>query len=160
MTAISIILFSPIKYYINAETKTNNSDQNSILNDDDDYNDYIDNGCDDDEWGDFAGGELTKYDLTIIPAKGNIKKGESFKIKIIPESGTVWEELTNKEWKEFCKDNFDFVIFRSTNSKVAAVNRITGKVIGRKKGTALIKTTVNISNGETVTFKTKVVVQN
>lgn len=73
---------------------------------------------------------------------------------------SVWEDLTKEEWEEICMENIDLVIFRSTNKKVATVNRRTGKVIGRKKGTALIKTTVFLSNGEAVVFKTKVYVVN
>lgn len=143
---IIISIFSPIKYDINAQIHTIDEDENSTL-------------YDDEEWGD-PGASLTKYDITIRPAKKNIKIGKSFTINIIPKPGSIWEELTKKEWKEFCEDEFDFIIFQSLNSKVATVNRLTGKVTGRKKGSTSIKTIAHMSNGETVSFRTKIEVQN
>ena len=105
-------------------------------------------------------GEFTKYDFRTTPARKKIKKGKSFTISIVPDTDSVWEELSKKEWEELCEKNIDLITFRSTNNRVAAVNRKTGKVTGRKKGIALIKTVVVTATGDAAVFKTKVYVVN
>lgn len=112
------------------------------------------NGEDDRE----NGGEFTKYDIRATPAKKTIKIGRSFYIDVEPEDDSEWEDLPDEEWEEICDENIDEITFRSTNSSVASVNKKTGRVKAKRKGTAVIKTQINLASGETVTYKTKVYV--
>ena len=110
------------------------------------------------ETEDEAGGELTKSDLKVSPAKKTIKVGKSFYIDIKAVDESEWEDLSEEEWKEICEENIDNISFRSTKSSVASVGKTSGKVNGKKKGTAIIKTTIDFANGESATYKTKVYV--
>jgi len=105
-----------------------------------------------------AGGELTKSDLKVSPAKKTIKIGKSFYIQIQAVDESEWEDLSKEEWEEICEENIDNISFRSTKSSVASVGRTSGKVTGKKKGSAIIKTTIDFANGESATYKTKVYV--
>lgn len=128
--------FSPV-FFTDAKTSTT-----AVY--DSENNDFVDDDSEDDP---INAGEFTKYDFKISPWKKIIKIGKSFIINIVPETGAGWDDLSNKEWKEICEENIDLITFRSTNNKVAAVNRKTEKITGRKKGVALIKTFVALANG-------------
>lgn len=97
-------------------------------------------------------------DITVAPARITIRKGQSFMIKVIAVGGGEFDDLSEEEWYEIYEDNLDSIKFRSSKSSVVAVGK-TGKVKGRKRGSAVIRTTVNLSNGESRTFKTKVYVK-
>lgn len=116
-----------------------------------------DNSIEDEESGDNAG-ELTKYDLAVSPEKKTLKVGKSFTINVLAADDSEWEDYPDEEWEEILAENIDNISFRSTKSSVASVNKVTGKVKAKKKGTAVIKTTIDLANGESVTFKTKVYV--
>lgn len=103
-------------------------------------------------------GELTKYDLSVYPAKKTIRIGETFSIDIVATDESEWADLDDPEWDELCEENIDSISFRSTKSSVASVNKVTGKVKGKKKGSAVIKTTIELADGESITLKTKVYV--
>lgn len=101
---------------------------------------------------------LIPEDLRVSPAKKTILKGRSFKIQIVAAGGSEFDDLSEEEWYDICERSIDSIVFRSTKSNVASVSR-TGVVRARKRGSAVIKTTVNLSNGDSVTFKTKVYVK-
>lgn len=104
-------------------------------------------------------GELTKSDLKVSPAKKTIKIGDSFSIRIMAVDESEWIDLSAEEWEEICEENIDNISFRSTKSSVASVGKTTGKIKGKKKGSAIIKTTIDFANGESATYKTKVYVK-
>lgn len=127
---------------------------------------------DDDEWDDEDSGwdeedddfveectEFTKGYIVASPAKKTIQAGKSFTIDLYPSDAFEDEygDLPDEEWDELIDENIDGITFRSTRSSVAAVNS-KGKVKGKKKGTAIIKTTVTFRDGSEGTYKTKVYV--
>lgn len=101
---------------------------------------------------------LIPEDLRVSPAKKTIAKGKTFTIKIVAAGGSEFDDLSEEEWYDIYERSVDSVVYRSTKSSVASVGR-TGIVKARKKGSAVIKTTINLSNGDSVTFKTKVYVK-
>ena len=123
----------------------------------DDYIDDEDGYWDDDE--DYYEDELPASGLAVNPENKEIKKGKSFYISLVPADKSDWEGLSEEEWDEICEENIDSIEYSSTKKTVAYVNSFNGKVKARKKGSAVIKTTVSMANGETVTFKTKVTVK-
>lgn len=113
---------------------------------------------DDDDEADPTAGELTVEDIIVKPAKKTIKVGNSFSIYIAAVLGSDYEDLPDEEWEELIENNVDNITYRSSKSSVASVNKRTGKVKGLKKGSAVIKTTIDLANGQSITFKTKVYV--
>ncbi len=103
--------------------------------------------------------ELTKGYVVASPAKKTIKVGKSFYINLYPsdEFDKEYGDLPDEEWDELIDENIDGITFRSTKSSVASVNS-KGKVKGKKKGSATIKTTVTFRDGSEGIYKTKVYV--
>lgn len=101
---------------------------------------------------------LIPEDIRVSPAKKTILKGKTFQIEIVAAGGSEFDDLTEEEWYDIYERSIDSIVFRSTKSNVAYVSR-TGRVTARKRGSAVIKTTINLSNGDSVTFKTKVYVK-
>lgn len=101
---------------------------------------------------------LIPEDLRVTPAKKTVLKGQNFNINVVAAGGSEFDDLSEEEWYDICERSIDSVVFRSTKSNVAYVSR-TGKVTGRKQGSAVIKTTINLSGGDSVTYKTKVYVK-
>lgn len=101
---------------------------------------------------------LIPEDLRVTPAKKTVLKGQNFNINVVVAGGSEFDDLSEEEWYDIYERSIDSVVFRSTKSNVAYVSR-TGKVTGRKQGSAVIKTTINLSGGDSVTFKTKVYVK-
>ena len=97
-------------------------------------------------------------DIKVYPAKKTIRIGQSFYINIVVAYETEWNSY-DKEWNELCENNIGSINYRSTKTRVVSVNKITGKVVGKKKGCAVIKTTISLNNGQIKTFKTKVYVR-
>ncbi len=118
-----------------------------------------DGEAEEDSGDDEISGGFTKGDIVVSPAKKTIKAGKSFNINLTPSADIdeEYQDLPDEEWEELLDDNIDGVIYRSTRSSVASVNS-RGKVKGKKKGTAIIKTTVTFSDGSEGTYKTKVYV--
>lgn len=116
---------------------------------------------DDDEDEDEAedSKELTKGYVVVSPAKKTIKVGKSFTINLYQSAACEKEygEIPDEEWDELVEECIDDITFRSTKSSVASVNS-KGKVKGKKKGSATIKTTVTFSDGSEGIYKTKVYV--
>ena len=112
-------------------------------------------------WEDDEGdsGELTKGDILASPAKKTIKVGKSFYITLHPsdECDSEYADLPDEEWDELVDENIDSITFRSSKSSVASVNG-KGKVKGKKKGSAIIKTTVTFRDGSEGIYRTKVYV--
>ncbi len=104
-------------------------------------------------------GPVTRGDIMVSPAKKTIKIGKSFYIDLYPSDKFAEEneDLPDEEWEELINEGIDDITFRSTKSSVAYVNS-KGKVKGKKKGSAIIKTTVSFSDGSEGTYKTKVYV--
>lgn len=125
---------------------------------------YTDTEDPDEEYGDsdvdVHATELTKYDIQVSPAKKTIKKGKSFTITLKASNDSDFSYLSDEEWQELVDENVDKISFRSDSTTIASVNKKTGKVTARNKGIATIKTTVNLANGETATWRTKVYVTN
>ncbi len=101
---------------------------------------------------------LIPEDLRVSPAKKTIKKGSSFTIQVVAAGGSEFDDLSEEEWYDIYERSVDSIVFRSTKSNVASVSR-TGVVRARRRGSAVIKTTINLSCGDSVTFKTKVYVK-
>lgn len=122
--------------------------------DDDDYYDDDDYDNDDEE-----SCELTKGDIIVTPAKKTIKVGSSFSLGLYPsaEIDEEYADLPDEEWEELLNENIDGITYRSTRSSVAYVSK-TGRIKGKKKGSAIIKTTISFSDGSEGTYKTKVYV--
>lgn len=121
--------------------------------DEDDGDEADDDGDDDDAY------ELTKDDLVVKPAKKTIKVKNSFTINVRPSEDIVDEyaDLPKEEWRELLEQNIDGITYRSSRSAVASVNR-QGKVKGKKRGSAVIKTTITFRDGSEGSYKTKVYV--
>ncbi len=124
------------------------------------YNVKVIGGSSSDE-GDPAGGGdilpaslITLDDLKVTPAKKNIAKGRTFKIKVSLQLDDP--DLTEEDLEELKEDNIDGIEYRSTKTSVATVNKTTGAIKARKKGKAVIKTTIHLVDGESRTFKTTV----
>ena len=120
-------------------------------------NDDADSWEDEDE--DEESGQLTEGNVVVSPAKKTIKVGKSFYIDLYPsdEFDSEYGDLPDEEWDELIEENIDSITFRSTKSSVASVNS-KGKVKGKKKGSATIKTTVTFRDGSEGIYKTKVYV--
>lgn len=103
--------------------------------------------------------ELTKGYVVVNPAKKTIKVGKSFMINLYQSAACEKEygEIPDEEWDELVDECIDDITFRSSKSSVASVNS-KGKVKGKKKGSAIIKTTVTFSDGSEGIYKTKVYV--
>jgi len=78
-------------------------------------------------------------------------------INVVAQADSQFEDMPDEEWDELCEENIDSITYRSSKSSVASVSS-SWKVTGRRKGTALIKTEINLVNGESVVYKTKVYV--
>ena len=136
----------------------------TIIDDEEKGDDDIDDddaaaSTDDDDDDDVPGMELTKYDLSVYPAKKTIRIGQSFTIDITATDESEFADLDDEEWDELCENNIDSISFRSTKTSIASVNKTTGRVKGKKKGNAVIKTTIHLANGESVTLKSKIYVK-
>lgn len=81
-----------------------------------------------------------------------IAKGKSKSIKI------TLPKLLTKVTKYTGKDGEVIITYKNNNNKIASVSK-TGKVTGKKKGTAIITTTIQLSDGSKKIFNTKVVVK-
>ncbi len=101
---------------------------------------------------------LIPEDIRVTPAKKTVLKGQKFDIRVVAAGGSEFDDLTEEEWYDIYERSVESVVFRSTKSNVAYVNR-NGRVTARKRGSAVIKTTINLSSGDSVTFKTKVYVK-
>lgn len=101
---------------------------------------------------------LIPEDLRVTPAKKTVLKGQKFDIRVVAAGGSEFDDLTEEEWYDIYERSVDSVVFRSTKSNVAYVSR-NGRVTARRRGSAVIKTTINLSSGDSVTFKTKVYVK-
>ena len=106
----------------------------------------------------LPGGELTKYDLRVFPSKKTISTGQSFTLSIRPANESEFYGIPKEEWEEILAENVDSVTYRSEKSSVASVNKFSGKVTGRRSGYTTIRTEINLNNGDSVIYKTKVYV--
>lgn len=112
-----------------------------------------------DEDEDIEAVTITADDLTVTPAKKTIKVKKSFTIGVALKDEKEFSDVSDEEIDEMIDDSIDQISFRSTKSSVAYVNKTTGKVIGKKAGSAYIKTTIICADGSSKTFKTKVYVR-
>ncbi|MCI9125255.1 MAG: VWA domain-containing protein [Eubacterium sp.] len=96
-------------------------------------------------------------DIAVYPAKKTISKGSKFQIKLTADADS---DISQEEFDKMVEESVDSITYRSTKSSVASVNKKTGVVTGKKKGTAEIRTTVYTADGKSRTYKTKVYVKN
>ncbi|MFG6394668.1 MAG: Ig-like domain-containing protein [Lachnospiraceae bacterium] len=138
---------------------TNTSEVMAAQKDEDDWDDEDEDWDDEDDDFTEIGYELTKGYVVASPAKKTIKVGKTFTIDLYPSDDFEKEygDLPDEEWDELIEENIDNITFRSSKSSVAMVNS-KGKVKGKKKGSAIIKTTVTFRDGSEGTYKTKVYV--
>lgn len=123
------------------------------VDDDEIFDEEDEDYYDDDAFDAIA---LSLEDITVTPAKVTLKKGKSVYINIVSNSDE-FEDLPDEEWDELVDLSLDSITYRSTKSSVASVNK-KGKIVARKSGSAIIKTTVVLSDGSERTYKTKVYV--
>lgn len=120
------------------------------------------NGIIVDNNGDTSSDEMSAIginvdEICITPAKKTISKGNKFNIKpsIVKDAQNG---LSKEEMSELLDESIDSIVYRSTKSSVAGVTK-KGKVVGIKKGSAIIKTTITLADGSERTYKTKVYVK-
>ena len=101
--------------------------------------------------------EITADDIIVIPARKTISKGGRFQIKL--SAYLEDEDISKEELNAMIAESVDSISYRSSKSSVASVNKSTGVVIGKKKGSAIIKTTISTADGKTKTLKTVVYVK-
>lgn len=101
--------------------------------------------------------ELSKEDIKVTPAKKTINKKKSFKIKVALTKKFT-EDKESEEIDDILERNIDNITFRSTRSSIASVNE-DGKVTAKKKGTAIIKTTLTLADSKEYIYKTTVYVK-
>lgn len=101
--------------------------------------------------------EISKEDMKVTPAKKTINKKKSFNIKIALTKKFT-ENMEQEEIDDIWADNIDGITYRSTKSSIASVNE-NGKVTAKKKGKAVIKTTLTLRDGKEYTYKTTVYVK-
>lgn len=127
-----------------------------------DSTDYDDGGDyeEEEEEEEDVSTELTKGDIKVSPSKKTIKVGSSFNIEVYPSDDVSDEyaDMPDEEWEEILDNNIDNITFKSSRSAVAYVST-KGKVKGKKKGSAVIKTTVTFADGTEGIYKTKVYVK-
>lgn len=145
------------------DTDNDTQDDNEDNWDDGDWDDNADewdNSDDADDWDDDSWEEdvtLSLTDISVSPKSKIIKKGRSFYIEIVPANKNDW--VSSDEWEEVCGDNIASVEFTSTKSSIASASKFNGKIKGKKKGTAVIKTKITLINNESIVLKTKVTVK-
>lgn len=126
----------------------------------DDSGSSIEDDYDEEDEENETSGELTKGDIKVSPSKKTIKVGGSFSIEVYPSDDVSDEyaDVPDEEWEEVLDENIDNITFKSSRSAVAYVSA-KGKVKGKKKGTAIIKTTVTFADGTEGIYKTRVYVK-
>ena len=123
-----------------------------------DYYEEAEYDLDEDDDDVIEANTLIPEDIRVSPAKKTLWKGGTFTVKIVAAGGSEFDDLSEEEWYDIYERSVEGVVFRSTKSNVASVSR-TGRVKARKRGSAVIKTTINLTNGDSITFKTKVYVK-
>lgn len=101
--------------------------------------------------------EISKEDFTVTPAKKIISKKKSFSIKVAL-SKEFTEGKEKEEIDDILENDIDSIEYRSSKSSVASVSK-EGKVIGKRKGKAIIKTTISLADAKEYTYKTTVYVK-
>ena len=155
----------------NDDTDNNTQDDDTDYWDDDYWDDdyWDDDNWDDGYWDDDDEEDwdtddnweedvtLSLTDIAVNPKSKIIKKGRSFYIEIVPANKNDW--VSSDEWEEVCGDNIASVEFTSTKSSIVSASKFNGKIKGKKKGTAIIKTKITLINNESIVLKTKVTVK-
>ncbi len=101
--------------------------------------------------------EISKEDIKVTPAKKTISKNKSFKIKTAL-SKEFTRDKEQEEIDDILENDIDKIEYRSTKSNIASVNE-EGKVTTKKKGKAIIKTTITLADGKEYIYKTTVYVK-
>jgi len=101
--------------------------------------------------------EISKPDIKVTPAKKTIAKKKSFNIKVALTE-EFKEDKEEEEIDDIWDSNVDSITYRSNKSSVASVNA-KGKVTGKKKGKAIITTTVTLADSSEFKYKTTVYVK-
>ncbi|HWT26967.1 MAG TPA: hypothetical protein VN131_03435 [Mobilitalea sp.] len=91
------------------------------------------------------------YDIKIIMTKQTIQKGKTATIKVtLPESLKLVKEYSSNQLSNEVKLNY-----KSENTKIATVNA-SGKVTGKKSGTAKLFVNVELADGTIKTYPLKI----
>lgn len=101
--------------------------------------------------------EISKEDIKVTPAKKTINKKKSFKIKVALTKKFIADK-EQEEIDDILANDIDNITYRSTQSSIASVNE-DGKVTTKKKGKAIIKTTITLADGKEYIYKTTVYVK-
>ena len=101
--------------------------------------------------------ELSKGDIKVTPSKKTIAKKKSFNIKVALKKEFM-EDKDEEEIDDIWESNVDSIEYRSSKGSVATVDE-NGKVTGKKKGKAIIKTIITLADGSEFIYKTTVYVK-
>ncbi len=98
--------------------------------------------------------EISKGDIKVTPSKKTIAKKKSFNIKVALKKEFT-EDKEEEEIDDIWESNVDNIAYRSSKGSIASVND-NGKVTGKKKGRAIIKTIITLADGNEFIYKTTV----
>lgn len=101
--------------------------------------------------------EISKEDIKVTPSKKTIAKKKSFNIKVALTKEFT-EDKEEEEIDDIWESNVDSITYRSSKGSVASVNN-NGKVTGKKKGKAIIKTIITLADEKEYIYKTTVYVK-
>ena len=107
--------------------------------------------------GDIGAIEISKGDIKVTPSKKTIAKKKSFNIKVALKKEFT-EDKEEEEIDDTWESNVDSISYRSSKGSIASVND-NGKVTGKKKGKAIIKTIITLADGSEFIYKTTVYVK-
>ncbi len=100
--------------------------------------------------------ELSRNDIKVTPARKTISRKKSFNIKVALARKVI--ENRKVELEDIWENNISSIKFRSSRSSIASVSN-QGKVIGQKKGKAIITTTIVLTDSNSYNYKTVVYVR-
>lgn len=101
--------------------------------------------------------EISKGDISVTPSKKTIAKKKSFNIKVALKKEFT-EDKDEEEIDDIWESNVDSIVYRSSKGSIASVNG-NGKVTGKKKGKAIVKTIITLADGSEFIYKTTVYVK-
>lgn len=98
--------------------------------------------------------KISKSDIKVTPSKKTINTKKSFNIKAVFKEEFI-EDMEDEEIDNIWESNIAGITYSSSNKSIASVSK-EGKVTAKKKGNAIIKTTIKMVNGKEYIYKTSV----
>lgn len=98
--------------------------------------------------------KISQNDIKVTPAKKTINTKKSFNIKAVFKEEFI-EDMEDEEIDNIWESNIAGITYSSSNKSIASVSK-EGKVTAKKKGNAVIKTTIKMVNGKEYIYKTSV----